>query len=183
METPFDFDASDCPKNMAGVGQLPLVISPTITNIGLYDILIDAGATLNLISLAAFQKLQIPMSKLTPSRPFLGVGLGSIIPCGCVSLPVTFRMLENYRTGSNIFDITEVNLPFNVIIDRPALYQFIVVAHFRYLVLKMPSPNCIIKIRGYQVLAADHGVAAGFGESDWAPSSSHQCISFSTPRM
>jgi hypothetical protein len=32
METS-DFDASDCPKNMAGAGQLPLVISPTITNV------------------------------------------------------------------------------------------------------------------------------------------------------
>jgi hypothetical protein len=30
----------------------------------------------------------------------------------------------------------------------PALYQFMVVAHYRYLVLKMPSPNGIIKVRG-----------------------------------
>jgi hypothetical protein len=29
------FDATDCPKSMAGEGQLPLLISPTITNIKL----------------------------------------------------------------------------------------------------------------------------------------------------
>jgi hypothetical protein len=57
MELSIMFDASDCPKNMSGAGQLPLVVSSTITNIRLYYVLIDGGAALNLISLAAFQKL------------------------------------------------------------------------------------------------------------------------------
>jgi hypothetical protein len=30
METSISFDASDCPKSMAGAAQLPLIISPTI---------------------------------------------------------------------------------------------------------------------------------------------------------
>jgi hypothetical protein len=64
VETPIGFDSSDCPKSMAGAGQLPLLVSPTISNIKLYHVLIDWGATLNLISLAAFKKLQIPMGKL-----------------------------------------------------------------------------------------------------------------------
>jgi hypothetical protein len=57
MEMPIGFDASDCPKSMAGAGQLPLLVSPTIANIKLYHVLIDGGAALNLISLAAFKKL------------------------------------------------------------------------------------------------------------------------------
>jgi hypothetical protein len=57
METLIGFDSSDCPKSMAGAGQLPLLVSPTISNIMLYHILIDGGAALNLISLAAFKKL------------------------------------------------------------------------------------------------------------------------------
>jgi hypothetical protein len=61
IETLIEFEASDCPKSMAGVGQLPLLVSPTIANIKLYHVLIDGGATLNLISLTAFKKLQIPM--------------------------------------------------------------------------------------------------------------------------
>jgi hypothetical protein len=69
------------------------------------------------------------MSRLTPSRPFLGVGLGSIILCGSISLPVIFRVSENYRTESIIFDIAEVNLPFKAIIGRPILYQFMAIAH------------------------------------------------------
>jgi hypothetical protein len=106
LDTSIAFDASDCPKNMSGAGQLPLVISPTITNIRLYHILIDGGAALNLINLVAFQKLQISMSRFSPSHPFLGVGSGSIIPCGNISLPFTFKTLENYRMESVLFDVT-----------------------------------------------------------------------------
>jgi hypothetical protein len=43
METSITFDASDCPKNMTGVGQLPQVVSPTIANVRLYHVLIDGG--------------------------------------------------------------------------------------------------------------------------------------------
>jgi hypothetical protein len=141
IETLIGFDSSDCPKSMAGAGQLPLLVSPTISNVKLYYILIDGGAALNLISLAAFKKLQIPMGKLQPSCPFSGVGLVLVTPRGCISLPVTFRATENFRTESVLFDVAEVSLPFNAILGRPALYQFMAVAHYGYLVLKMPSPK------------------------------------------
>jgi hypothetical protein len=88
------------------------------------------------------------MSRISPSRPFSSVGLGSIIPRGSISLLVTFRTPKNYRTESVLFDVTEVNLPFNAIMGRPTLYQFMAVTHYGYLVLKMLSSNGIIKIRG-----------------------------------
>jgi hypothetical protein len=148
METPIGFDASDCLKNMAGAGQLPLLVSPTIANIKLYHVLIDGGAALNLISLAAFKKLQILMGKLQPSCPFSGVGLVLVMPRGCISLPVTFGTAENFRMESILFDIAEVSLPFNAILGRPALYRFMAVAHYGYLVLKMPTPDGVLRIRG-----------------------------------
>jgi hypothetical protein len=148
VETPIGFDASDCPKSMAGTGQLPLLVSLTISNVKLYHILIDGGAALNLISLVAFKKLQIPMGKLQPSRPFLGVGQVSIMPCGCISLPVTFEMAESFCTESVLFDVAEVSLPFNHILGRLAMYQFMVVAHYGYLVLMMTSSNGVLKIWG-----------------------------------
>jgi hypothetical protein len=58
---------------------------------------------------------------------------------GCISLLVTFGTPENIRTESFLFDIVEVNLPFNAILGKPAMYQFMTVAHYGYLVLKMPS--------------------------------------------
>jgi hypothetical protein len=42
---------------MSGAGQLSLVVSVTIANIRLYHVVVDGGAALNLISLAAFKKL------------------------------------------------------------------------------------------------------------------------------
>jgi hypothetical protein len=55
-------------------------------------------------------------------------------------------MPENFHTESVLFDVTKVNLPFNALLGRPALYQFMAVAHYGYLVLKMPSPNDVLKI-------------------------------------
>jgi hypothetical protein len=49
---------------------------------------------------------------------------------------------------SVLFDVVEVSLPFNAILGRPALYQFMVVAHYGYLVLKMLSPDGVLKIQG-----------------------------------
>jgi hypothetical protein len=190
METLISFDASNCPKSMAGVGQLPLLISLTIVNIKLYHILIDGGTTLNLISLAAFKKLQIAMLKLQPSRPFSKVGLVPVIPRGCISLLVTFRTPENFHTESVLLDVVEVSLPFNAILGRPAMYQFMIVAHYGYLVLKMSSPNGILKIyedcdagvsalEKLQALAAQHEVTTGLGSPNLAPLSSRQCGSSS----
>jgi hypothetical protein len=71
------------------------------------------------------------MSNLVPSCLFLGVGTGSIILRGIISLLVTSGTPENYRTESVVFDVVEVNLPFNAIIDCPDLYQFMVVTHNR----------------------------------------------------
>ena len=46
-----------------------------------------------------------------------------MFPLGSITLPVTFGTEENFRTESVQFDVAEVNLPFNAIIGRPALYR------------------------------------------------------------
>jgi hypothetical protein len=61
----------------------------------------------------------------------------------------------NFRTESILFNVAEVSLPFNAL-GRPVLYQFMAVAHYEYLVLKMSSPNSVLKIRGDR----DVGVSA-----------------------
>jgi hypothetical protein len=69
-----------------------------------------------------------------------------VIPRGCISLPVTFGTPENFRTESILFDVAEVSLPFNAILGRVVMYQFMTVVHYGYLVLKMSSPNDVLKI-------------------------------------
>jgi hypothetical protein len=105
VETPIGFHASDCPKSMAGARRLPLLVSLSISNVKLYHVLIDGGAALNLISLVAFKMLQIPMGKLQPSCPFSGVGPVSVMPRGCISLPITFGTVESFCTASVVFNV------------------------------------------------------------------------------
>jgi hypothetical protein len=62
-------------------------------------------------------------------------------------------MEENFRTENVQFNVAEVNLPFNAIIGRPILYQFMAISHYRYLVLKMSSPAGILTVRGDRTAA------------------------------
>jgi hypothetical protein len=109
--TTVSFGASDCPDNMARAGVLPLITAPVIANMQLHHVLIDGGAGLNVINHAAFKQLQIPGSRLGPSRPFSGVGPQPVYPLGSIALPVTFGAEENFRTENVLFDVAEVNLP------------------------------------------------------------------------
>jgi hypothetical protein len=145
--TTISFGASDCPDNMTGAGILPLITAPIIANMRLHHVLIDGGAGLNVISHATFKQLQIPGSRLGPSCPFSEVGPQPVYPLGSIALPVTFGTEENFRTENVQFDVAEVNLPLNATIGRPALYQFMAIAHYRYLVLKMLSPAGVLIVR------------------------------------
>jgi hypothetical protein len=76
-----------------------------------------------------------------------------VYPLGSITLPVTFGTEENFRTKNIQFDGAEVNLPFNAIIGRPALYRFMAIAHYGYLVLKMSSPARVLNVRGDRAAA------------------------------
>ena len=103
-------------------------------------------------------------------------------PLGSITLPVTFGTKENFCTENIKIDVAEVNLPFNAIIGRPALYRFMAIAHYGYLVLKMPSPAGVLTVRGDRpaALAAVeklHALATETARPDdgeWDPSTS--CI-------
>jgi hypothetical protein len=138
---------------MAGAGILPLITAPVIANIKRHHVLIDDGAGLNVISHAAFRQLQILGSRLGPSRPFSGVGAQPVYPLGSITLPVTFGTEENFHTENVQFNVAEVNLPFNAIISRSALYWFMAIDHYGYLVLKMPSPAGVLTVRGDRAAA------------------------------
>jgi hypothetical protein len=138
---------------MAGAGILPLITAPIIANMRLHHVLIDGGAVLNVISYAAFKQLQILGSRLGPSRPFSGVGPQPMYPLGSITLPVTFGTEENFCTENVQFDVAEVNLPFNAIIGRSTLYQFMAIAHYGYLVLKMPSSAGVLTLQGDRAAA------------------------------
>ena len=82
----------------------------------------------------------MPSRRLKPSLPFYGVTPGHSLPLGQVELPVTLGSRDNFRTENVIFIVVELPLPYNAILERPALTRFMVVAHYNYLTVKMPGP-------------------------------------------
>ena len=64
------FSSEDHPEGAAPAGSLPLVCTPTINNIEIPKTLMDGGAGLNVISVAAFDKMQVPYRHLQPTKPF-----------------------------------------------------------------------------------------------------------------
>ena len=111
-----------------------------------------------------------------------------MFPLGSITLPVTFGTEENFRTESVLFDVAEVNLPFNAIIGRPALYRFMAIAHYGYLVLKMPSPAGVLTVQGDRTAAVAaverlHALAAEAARSEEDPSTSRARAPAKVPKV
>ena len=60
-------------------------------------------------------------------------------PLGEITLPVQFGTASNYRIEHINFYIADFNTAYHAILGRPTLAKFMVVPHYAYLVLKMPS--------------------------------------------
>ena len=58
------FDPTDHPYNLAGVGALPLIMSPVIHNFRVTKMLVDGGSSPNLLTAKVLSTLQIPLSRL-----------------------------------------------------------------------------------------------------------------------
>jgi hypothetical protein len=54
---PITFDTADHPDPHLGVGTLPLVVSPVICNMRVTKMLVDSGASLNLIFVKLMENL------------------------------------------------------------------------------------------------------------------------------
>jgi hypothetical protein len=109
------------------------------------------------------------------------VGPDPVYPVGTITLPVTFGTEDNFRTENVQLEVAEVNLPFNAIIGKPALYRFMAIAHYRYLILKMPSPTgvltvqsdraaAVVAVEKLHALATELAPAAGAQGSDTSTS-------------
>nr|AAK71558.1 putative gag-pol protein precursor [Oryza sativa Japonica Group] len=148
LEVKLTFDQSDHPTVLARGGKLALVVSPTIHNVRMKRVLVDGGASLSIISPAAFDALKAPAMKLQPSLPIIGVTPGHTWPLGHVELPVTFGDSTNFRTERIVFDVADLNLPYYAVLGRPALVKFMAATHYAYLQMKMPGPSGPITVFG-----------------------------------
>ena len=63
-------------------------------------------------------------------------------------MPITIGYVHNTRTEQDVFDIVDMDYPYNVIIRRGTLNAFEVVLHPTYLCMKIPSHQGPIVVHG-----------------------------------
>ena len=142
------FSSADQLKCAATAGALPMLCSPVISNVKVTKTLINGGAGLNVFSVEAFSLLHVPLERLQPSKPFLGIGGSSTGSLGQIRLPVTFGTYDNFRTELVDFDIAPIGLPYNAILGYPALARFMVATHPAYNLMKMPGSSDVLTVFG-----------------------------------
>jgi hypothetical protein len=118
----------------------------------LNKVLINGGSGLNVLFTKTLKKMNLDITHmLTKSTsPFYGIVPGNVaIPLRSVVLPVTFgETRDDYRTEYVNFEVADFETSYHAILGRPAITKFMVVPHYTYLVLKMPSPAGVLSLQG-----------------------------------
>ena len=129
--------------------QVPVAGQPIVGDTRLKKVLIDGGASINVVFPRALQDMGILLSELKKSdTPFFEIvpGAGEY-PLGHIYFLVAFGTVENFRIETLRFEVPTFNCVYNAIIGRPRLAKFMAIPHYPYLVLKMPAPGGVLSIR------------------------------------
>jgi hypothetical protein len=92
-----------------------------------------------------------------------GFGGRQIVAHGKITMPITFGYVYNTRTEQVVFDIVDMDYPYNAIIGRGTLNAFEAILHPAYLCMKIPSDQGPIAMHGSQE-------AARRAEGNWTDS-------------
>jgi hypothetical protein len=113
------------------------------------NILVDNGASINLIMRKTFIKMGINLSDLTPVHDmFLRViPAQSSTPIGRIDLEVSCRLGDNKHMKMLTFEITSFNIGYNCILRRLFLLKFMAVIHTAYATMKMLGLKGVITIK------------------------------------
>jgi hypothetical protein len=108
--------------------------------------------------------MQEPEDKIhDATHPLCGFGGRQIVALGKITMPVTFGFVHNTRTEQVVFDIVDMEYPYNAIIGQGTLNAFEAILHPAYLCMKIPSEQGPISIHGSQE-------AARKAEGNWTDS-------------
>jgi hypothetical protein len=143
-----DLQLKDYPHNDA------MVITCVIKGFLVHNVLVDTGSASNIIFAKAFKQMQEPEDKIhDATHPLCGFGGRQIVALGKITMPVTFGFIHNTRTKQVVFDIVDMEYPYNAIIGRGTLNAFEAILHPAYLCMKIPSEQGPIAVHGSQEAA------------------------------
>ncbi|XP_022154876.1 uncharacterized protein LOC111022030 [Momordica charantia] len=138
---PITFDSADLeevhlPHNDA------LVIARLIDHVVVRRVLVDGGASANILSLPTYLALGWTRSQLKKSpTPLVGFSGESVTPQGCIDLQVTFGQDKTQVTQMAEFVVIDGRSAYNAIFGRPIIHSFRAVPSTLHQVLKYSTPN------------------------------------------
>jgi hypothetical protein len=128
-----DLQLKDYPHNDA------IVISCVIKGFLVHNVLVDTGSAVNIIFAKAFRQMQEQEDKIHDAiHPLCGFGGKQIVALRKITMPITFSYVHNTRSEQVVFDIIDMNYPYNAIIGRETLNAFKAILHPVYLCMKIP---------------------------------------------
>ena len=125
-------------------------MDPCINSVKFEHVLIDGGSSIDILFCNSLPTLKLTPAQLKPyEAQFRGILPGqSSIPLTHITLSVQFRMPDHSRTEFVNFVVTNFDGTYHAILGCPSLAKFMAVPHYSYLVLKMPTENGVLTIRG-----------------------------------
>jgi hypothetical protein len=142
-----DLQLKDYPHNDA------MVISCVIKGFLVHNVLVDTCSAADIIFTKAFRQMQEPEDKIhDATHPLCGFGGRQIAALGKITMLVTFDFVHNTRTEHVVFDIVDMEYPYNAIIGRGTLNAFEAILHLAYLCMKIPSEQGPLLFMGVRKL-------------------------------
>ncbi|XP_050229152.1 uncharacterized protein LOC126678292 [Mercurialis annua] len=144
-----DYEHVKAPHNDALIG------TTIIENWNTERILIDEGSAVNLMTNAVYKMLGATASRLRRVPiPLSGLGGPSINPLGAVTLEVIIGPERGInKKVMSLFNIVDMELTYNAILERPFLHDSAAVTSIRALAMKIPTEKGAVTLRGDQNIA------------------------------
>jgi hypothetical protein len=128
-----------------------MVMSCVIKGFLVDNVLVDTGSAADIIFAKAFRQMQEQDDKIhDATHPLCGFGGRQIVALGKITTSITFGYVHNTRTEQVVFDIVDMDYPYNAIIGRGTLNAFEAILHPAYLCMKIPSNQGPIAMHGSQ---------------------------------